>query len=181
MPRSSDRRLRALPSSPTEVLRAEHRQIDEQHSALSAALRQLGDRGPDVAVLARIEAAARYIDDELRLHHRKEEEGLFPYLEEHLAAEDVFLDARIADHEDLVIMSGKFKEALAECGQLQSGRRAVFAAQMLRGYGLYIVHLVREHLLKEDQILFLIAEEFLTAEQQEDILARFAAIERGDA
>ena len=40
---------------------------------------------------------------------------------------------------------------------------------------------VREHLLKEDQILFLVAEEYLTPEQEAQILARFAAIERAGA
>jgi len=51
----------------------------------------------------------------------------------------------------------------------------------LRGYGLYIIHLVREHLLKEDQILFLVAEEYLTADQEAEILERFAAIEEAGA
>lgn len=174
---ASNARLRAVPMSPTQRLRIEHRQIEEQLNVLSAALRRLGAHGPDLDVLERIESVARYIDDEMRLHHRKEEEGLFPYLERFLASEDICLDARIADHEDLVIMSGKFKDALSDCRRLRGGRRAFVAAQMLKGYGLYIVHLVREHLLKEDQILFLVAEEYLTAEQEAEILSRFAAIE----
>ena len=78
-------------------------------------------------------------------------------------------------------MNTKFKEALGECRELEPGKRASFTAQMLRGYGLYIVHLVREHLLKEDQILFLVAEEYLTAEQEAEILERFAAIEEAAA
>lgn len=168
----------AIPLSPTEVLRAEHRQIDEQLNVLSGALRQLGDRGPDTDVLDRIESVARYIDHEMTIHHRKEEDCLFPFLEEFLASENLRLDARIADHEDLNIMNGKFKDALRECREVDPGRRALFAAQMLKGYGLYIVHLVREHLLKEDQILFLVADEYLTAEQEAQILERFAAIER---
>jgi hypothetical protein len=40
---------------------------------------------------------------------------------------------------------------------------------------------VREHLLKEDQILFLVADEYLTAEQEAQILARFADIEGSGA
>ena len=144
---------------------------------LSAALRQLGNRGPDPDVLERIEAVGRYIDGEMGVHHRKEEEALFPFLQEYLASENLRLDARIADHEDLKIMSGKFKEALADCREATPTRQAMFAAQMLKGYGLYIVHLVREHLLKEDQILFLVAEEYLTPAQESEILERFAAIE----
>lgn len=167
-----------IPLSPTQVLRAEHRQIDEQLNVLTGALRQLGDRGPDSDVLDRIEKVARYIDREMAIHHRKEEDCLFPFLEEHLASENLRLDARIADHEDLNIMNGKFKEALNDCRGAEPGRRARFAAQMLKGYGLYIVHLVREHLLKEDQILFLVADEYLSAEQEAEILSRFADIER---
>ena len=75
-------------------------------------------------------------------------------------------------------MNGKFKEALNECRALERGRRADFSAQMLRGYGLYIVHLVREHLLKEDQFLFLVADEYLSGEQEAQVLSRFAAVER---
>jgi hemerythrin-like domain-containing protein len=173
-----DSRLPFTPLSPTQILRAEHRRIDEQLNVLSAALRQLGDRGPEAGVLDRIESVARYIDGEMAVHHRKEEDCVFPFLEEFLASENLRLDARIADHEDLNIMNGKFKEALNECRELDGGRRAAFSAQMLRGYGLFIVHLVREHLLKEDQILFLVADEYLTSEQEAQILSRFAAIER---
>jgi hemerythrin-like domain-containing protein len=163
---------------PTQILRAEHRQIDEQLNVLSGALRQLGDRGPDPEVLDRIESVARYIDRDMAVHHRKEEDCLFPFLKEHLASEELHLDARIADHEDLNIMNGKFKDAVRECRELEAGRRARFAAQMLKGYGLYIVHLVREHLLKEDQILFLVADEYLTLDQEAEILSRFRAVER---
>jgi hemerythrin-like domain-containing protein len=181
MTNAAKRESDAIPLRPTQVLRAEHRQIDEQLNALSGALRQLGDRGPDPEVLDRIESVARYIDQEMAVHHRKEEDCLFPFLEEHLASESLRLDARIADHEDLDIMNGKFKEALEDCRTIEQGRQARFAAQMLKGYGLYIVHLVREHLLKEDQILFLVAEEYLTAEQEQQILARFADIESAGA
>jgi len=181
MNESSKSQSDPIPLSPTQVLRGEHRQIDEQLNVLTAALRQLGDRGPDSDVLDRIEKVARYIDREMAIHHRKEEDCLFPFLEEYLASENLRLDARIADHEDLNIMNGKFKEALSDCRQTDPGRRARFAAQMLKGYGLYIVHLVREHLLKEDQILFLVADEYLTADQEAEILARFADIERQSA
>ena len=175
---ASEAQLNVTPLRPTHVLRSEHRQIDEQLDVLSAALRRLGDGGPAPDVLDRIESVAGYIDGEMALHHRKEEDCLFPFLEEFLASENLRLDARIADHEDLNIMNGKFKEALNECRELAGGRRAAFSAQMLRGYGLYIVHLVREHLLKEDQILFLVADEYLTPEQEAEILSRFAAIDR---
>ena len=86
--------------------------------------------------------------------------------------------AGLADHDDLRIMSGKFRKAIDDCRSAAPGGNARFAAQMLKGYGLYIVHLVREHLLKEDQILFLVADEYLTPEQEEEILSRFAAIDR---
>ncbi len=109
----------------------------------------------------------------MALHHRKEEEGLFPilapYLDEHLN-----LDGRVADHEDLNIMSGKFKAAIQECRDAPANR---FAAQMLRGYGLYIVHLVLEHLLKEDQILFLVAEHSLSEEEEAEVFRRFRRID----
>ncbi len=190
MPNASKFSPKAVPLSPTEILRAEHRQIDEQLNVLSGALllpaslllaagalRQLGDRGPVPEVLDRIESVARYIDGEMAIHHQKEEDCLFPFLKEFFTPENLRIDARIADHEDLNIMNTKFKQSLSECRDLESGKGATFAAQMLRGYGLYIVHLIREHLLKEDHILFLVAEEYLTADQEAEILERFAAIE----
>ncbi|MFQ5744555.1 MAG: hemerythrin domain-containing protein, partial [Acidobacteriota bacterium] len=151
--------------------------IEEQLEILSAALRRLGEQGPQPEVLDRIESVGRYLDEEMATHHRKEEEALFPFLMEFLDAEDLHIDGRIADHEDLKIMSGKFKETLDDCRQRTDGPGGRFAAQMLRGYGLYIVHLVLEHLLKEDQILFLVAEHYLSCEQESKILSRFAAIE----
>jgi hemerythrin-like domain-containing protein len=165
--------LHPRPLRPTDVLKHEHRRIEERLSALSAALETLGERGSEPAILDRIEEIARRIDREMALHHRKEEEGLFPilapYLDEHLN-----LDGRVADHEDLNIMSGKFKAAIEECRGAPANR---FAAQMLRGYGLYIVHLVLEHLLKEDQILFLVAEHSLSAEEEAEVFRRFRRID----
>ncbi len=170
LPASGPRRL-----LPTDVLRREHRQIEERLAVLSAALEALGDRGADPKILDRIEEVASYIDHEMSVHHRKEEEGLFPLLAR-ILDEDLHLDGRVADHEDLSIMNGKFKEALEECRD-QGHEDAHFAAQMLKGYGLYIVHLVLEHLLKEDQILFLVADRYLTDEQQAEIFEHFRRIE----
>ena len=162
------RRLR-----PTDVLKHEHRRLEERLGKLSEALELLGDRGAENSVLDRIEETAAHIDREMAVHHRKEEEGLFPvltpYLDRHLN-----LDGRIADHEDLKIMSGKFQSAIDEC---RADDTDLFAAQMLRGYGLYIVHLVLEHLLKEDQILFLVAEHCLSAEEEAEVFRRFRNID----
>ena len=80
MPDASKFSPKTIPLSPTEILRAEHRQIDEQLNVLSGALRQLGDRGPAPEVLDRIESVARYIDSEMAIHHQKEEDCLFPFL-----------------------------------------------------------------------------------------------------
>jgi len=161
------------PLRPTDVLKHEHRRIEERLDALSEALELLGERGAEDPVLDRIEEIASYVDREMAVHHRKEEEGLFPvltpYLDRHLN-----LDGRIADHEDLKIMSGKFQAAIEEC---RANAGDLFAAQMLRGYGLYIVHLVLEHLLKEDQILFLVAEHCLSAEEEAEIFRRFRSID----
>ena len=161
------------PLRPTDVLKQEHRKLEERLGELSDALGVLGERGAENSVLDCIEEIASYIDREMAVHHRKEEECLFPvlapYLDRHLN-----LDGRIADHEDLKIMSGKFQAAIDECRDDDSD---LFAAQMLRGYGLYIVHLVLEHLLKEDEILFLVAEHCLSEEEEAEIFRRFRTID----
>jgi hemerythrin-like domain-containing protein len=159
------------------VLKHEHRQIEERLERLSEVLRAVGQRGGEPELLARIEEDARYIDEEMAVHHRKEEEGLFPFLAPHLD-ETLQLDSRIADHDDLRIMNGKFRQALDDCRNAAPGGTARFAAQMLKGYGLYIVHLVLEHLLKEDQILFLVAERYLTPEEEAQVFERFRRIDR---
>ncbi len=176
-PTEQPRKLR-----PTDVLKHEHRQIEDQLQQLTAALHTLGDQGPAIDVLDRIEHVASYIDHEMALHHRKEEQALFPLLSRFLVDENLNLDGRIADHEDLQIMHGKFREALNECREHARSSDAgsdqsYFAAQMLKGYGLYIVHLVLEHLLKEDQILFLVADHYLTDEQEAEIFGLFEKIE----
>ena len=161
---------------PTDVLKHEHRQIEERLAQLSDVLRKVGQRGGEPELLARVEEIARYIDEEMVTHHRKEEEGLFPFIAPYLD-QTLQLDSRIADHDDLRIMNGKFKQALDDCRNAAPGGNARFAAQMLKGYGLYIVHLVLEHLLKEDQILFLVAERYLTADQEAEVFERFRAID----
>jgi len=168
-PQRRPRRLR-----PTDVLRREHRQIERQLDTLSTQLRALGELGPRDEILDQIQQVAGFIDREMAVHHRKEEEGLFPSLAP-ILDQEIHLDARVADHEDLRIMNGKFRDALRECRTAADDGH--FEAQMLKGYGLYIVHLVLEHLLKEDQILFLVADRYLSDGEQDEIFRRFRQID----
>jgi hemerythrin-like domain-containing protein len=155
--------------APTAVLMNEHRNIERALAALelmAGAFEEEGRIDPEPAGQA-VEFLRSYAD---RLHHGKEETNLFPAMEARGLPADVGPTAVMRQEHT---MGRAFIKDMADALG-ESGTAAFVAAA--RGY----VGLLREHIMKEDQVLFPMADRLLPPEDQDALRDVFERVERID-
>lgn len=126
----------------TESLMIEHHVFSEQFQHLEEALRH-PEQYPDAVIRAIVEALAISIER----HARTEDDVLFPALETYLERTSGPLAVLEAEHE-------KIRGAMA----------TITAGQDIRGQTTRLIEILRQHIHKEDRVLFPMAEEFLGPE-----------------
>ncbi len=104
-----------------------------------------------------------------RCHHLKEEKVLFPALEEK-GIERVGgpIGMMLMEHEEGRGYVRAMAEALSSAGEDAEAIRT----DLVRNAKAYL-HLLRQHINKEDEILFNMADEVLSAEEQKKLLREF--------
>jgi len=154
-------------------LESEHRLIEQVLSALEREA-DLIDAGNAVDADFFTKALAFIREFADGLHHQKEEQTLFPKLVEvGVPREGGPVGVMLADHEN----GRSFVRAMAASLEAAASgdtraRSALLAAA--RSY----VDLLRAHIMKEDGVLFPMAEQLLDSSQQDEMQSRFAEAER---
>ncbi len=133
--------------------------LSREHQVVLSRLGELEDALKDLD-LAVLEDVLRFFEVDLPLHRRKEEEILFPALARHIGDEGGPISVMLAEHETEKAHVEDLKRAVNE---LKSGGNAGGA---VRSSATAILDLLRAHIQKEDEILFPMAEQFLTSEEQ---------------
>lgn len=143
----------------TEALMAEHRIIE----TVLEALEKLA-RAAETSALADWAKAVDFLRNFAdKCHHLKEEKLLFPALEEHgIPREGGPIGMMLAEHEE----GRGFVRAMAAA--VDAGARDV-----LRREATAYIRLLRQHILKEDEVLFQMADSILSAEEQQKLLHDF--------
>jgi hemerythrin-like domain-containing protein len=160
---------------PTEVLSAEHRVIEQVLDCLEQiAARAESTRALDVeSARTALEVLRTFAD---RCHHGKEENCLFPKLESrgfptHVGPVAVMLQEHESGRAEIRAMDA----ALETLSRNDSSGHQSFAAAARR-----YVALLRDHIAKEESILFPMAESMLTPADRDDVLNSFQAVELVD-
>ncbi len=158
---------------PTDILKEEHELILVMLQIIDAACARMeeGEKlNPDH--LAEMVDFIRNFAD--RCHHAKEEKLLFPALRQTgIGQENGPIGVMIAEHEEGRFFAKGMGEALAE---LKAGD-SVAAGKFIADAGGY-VKLLDGHIMKENKILFRMADERLTDKQQKELLEEFDRVER---
>lgn len=160
---------------PTDLLSQDHRIIERVLNSLETAAGRL-HAGVAVRPGYFTEVADFIKGFADGCHHRKEEEHLFPAMEE--AGFPRFggpIGVMLADHDDGRRYTAGLRAA-AEC--LAAGDRTAVndVVENARGY----VTLLRQHIMKEDNVLFAMAKRALPPEVQDGLLQAFERVERED-
>ena len=159
----------------TEILMAEHRVIESVLDALESAVQVLNS-GVDVPADIFLDASdfiRSYADD---AHHRKEEGVLFKAMARCGFPEDRGpVAVMLAEHGQARELTRQLEEAAR---RLQAGERA--ARKAVAGSALPYVGLLRNHIQKEDQVLYVMAARSIPADEQEQMLVDFERVERDE-
>jgi len=157
----------------SQVLMAEHRGIERMLDVVDHAAARL-ERGDAVPPDLFVNAVVFFSGFADRCHHGKEEKHLFPALEKRGAArEDGPIGAMLAEHNQGRAYIRLLREEAQKHAQgtLQDPRLLVDA---VRGY----VNLMRQHIVKEDSILFRMSDRLLSQEDQRALLEACERLER---
>lgn len=156
----------------TEQLKEEHQAIKVMLEILDAICTRLeADQQVDPQHLQQILDFIRIFCDSC--HHHKEEDLLFPALEAAgIPREDGPIGMMLMEHDQGREYVSNLARTIADykVGNPQAVKRIVENA---RGY----VNLLNEHIDKEDNILYMIADMHLSEEQQKELLKGFEKIE----
>lgn len=153
----------------TEVLMNEHRVIEQVLGCLEAMANQAEGTGTldgESAVQA-VDFFRNFAD---RCHHGKEEDHLFPMLESRgLVRDGGPTGVMLHEHE-------LGRKLLAEMSTAIQDRSALDFLPPARAY----IHLLREHIWKEDHRLFRMADQILNREDEAQLMQAFETTEHED-
>ena len=157
---------------PTELLRSEHRVIEQMLSVLEKLRGWPEDHPfPQADAEAAIGFFRRFAD---RCHHGKEEGLLFPAMERKgFPRETGPIGVMLQEHE---VGRGHVRGMAEALERLWSGdveARPIFC-QHARAY----IDLLREHIYKEDNILFMMAEQAFSTQDQQQLFEEFHQTEQ---
>ena len=156
----------------TQILMDEHVVIDRVLTALQAAAVRL-ERGENVRAGFFVDAALFIKNFADGCHHRKEEGVLFvAMIAAGMPAQGGPIGVMLVEHDQGRTFTRAMKESALE---LEAGDLSARAAVVSNALG--YVTLLRQHIQKENNILFLMADKVIPPEKQEQVLQDFEKVE----
>ncbi len=156
---------------PTDTLKAEHRVIER---VLEVVERSVQNDDYNTDVFEKSLPFFRQFAD--RRHHGKEEDRLFPAMNlRGLPKDSGPIACMVEEHNHGRDLLKKVDASLAEAREGDQEARQ----KVLQNYRAYCAFL-REHIYKEDNILFPMADEALTKDDQAKLETEFAAFDEGE-
>ncbi len=159
----------------TEILMEEHRVIENVLNSLETAANQLS-AGQVIPMDFFLKAADFIKDFADGCHHKKEEGILFVALAANGMPHDTGpVGMMLVEHEE----GRRFTRAMREGAERVQAGDSTAMSQVIQN-SLDYVALLREHIQKEDHILFPMADNVIPVGQHEQIMAEFNRIENKD-
>jgi quercetin dioxygenase-like cupin family protein/hemerythrin-like domain-containing protein len=189
--------MTASPPDPIAILLAEHEAASRRFAALEEALAALSadDPAATAEALETVWQTLAFLDRDLEVHIRKEEEPLFPLLKAALPADDRLIDEMVAEHDQARLKRERLRAALEELSaghdDVREGRerlRGALAAATgtlttsgiaaLRQAARAVLQTLRVHFQNEEELVFPLAPQLLTAEQLAEAGQQMIAIDQ---
>lgn len=170
-------------SSPVQILTHQHDEAIKRLGILKGATLCLraGSRSPDSGMNQTIGLAIKnvnetisFFDSELRDHFQKEEEGLFPPLENRIDKGSSPIAQMLAEHQEMWQKVAEFKKA---AGDLPNGGTGITpkAADDVERAASELIRLLRAHIEKENTILFPLATANLTPDEMAGVKTKWSS------
>lgn len=141
----------------------EHNNALLQLKHLSKAVRAFSHDGYSSRHFRQINAALRFIEEEVTVHNHKEEAALFPVLERYVQG-----PTRVMRSDHKVLRRG-FTELRIAIRRVEKHRDSFAAIKALSGVSRRVIQLFVNHIHKENYVLFPLVQKFLTKEELREI------------
>jgi hemerythrin-like domain-containing protein len=156
----------------TEILIEEHRVIERVLNALERATKRI-TRGDEVYLRFFTGTAVFIRGFTDGCHHKKEESVLFPALIENgLSRESGPVAMMLVEHEEGRRLALEMRQAVERVQAGDARKREVLVERAMD-----YIKLLRQHIYKEDHVLFPLADKIISVTQQEQILQAFEQFE----
>ncbi len=156
---------------PTELLKEEHQNVLQKLAALERVIGQL-DKKDEVS--AELKELADFFKTEFWIHFSKEEEALFPEIETFMPRDGGPTGMMLVEHEDL----RKTNTVIQQAVDAYLGNSGSTEEQMtIQQQGNYFIGVLRQHIDKEDNILFMMADMHFDQTQIDKVVQLFHDIE----
>ncbi len=156
---------------PTDILRQDHKIVLEKLDIMAEAIKNLDK----VATLPILRALVSFLTSEVVVHFAKEEEALFPEIEKFIPREGGPTGMMLIEHEDLNNAKANFVKGVEEFSQDTTSEGA---KKLIAENGEHFISLLREHIYKEDNILFMMADMHMDESQAEAVSKLFSEIDK---
>jgi hemerythrin-like domain-containing protein len=157
---------------PTEILKEEHEKVLQKLGALEEVISHL-DKKDEIS--AKLKELASFFSTDFWTHFAKEEEALFPEIEKFIPREGGPTGMMLIEHEDLRNTNTELQPAidayLRDADNLE-------AKGIIQEYGTHFIGVLRDHIDKENNILFMMADMHLDQTQIDKIIKLFYEIEK---
>lgn len=151
--------------APLHQLKEEHiplRKSMEEFYLLAKRLEQL-EAGDPKPLLMELHAKITEFKEALEPHSEREEEGLFPMLAAYIGRESGPIAVMEYEHEQAKKHMARFLDEI----ERTSGNMEIDGARQITIYVIQAYLILTDHFLKEENVLFPMAERVLTAEDKE--------------
>ncbi len=157
---------------PIMSLRSDHEIVRGVLNNLDGYLKKIGAASSDSLrknLVSQINEITAFIDKDLEIHFKKEEDALFPVLGNYVGIETGPIHVMLIEHKNSRELSDNFKNSIKEY-QTSSVYKDMISA------GDSFIALLSEHIDKEDHILFNMADMQLSTDEKESIMEKMRNI-----
>lgn len=156
---------------PTDILKEDHKVVLKKLDLMAEAIKDL-DNPKSLPTLKEITA---FLTGEVAVHFAKEEEALFPEIEKFIPREGGPTGMMLIEHEELNNSKANFIKGVEELSQ---NKNSAPAKKLIKDNGGHFINLLRDHISKEDNILFMMAEMHMDEAQVEAVARLFSEIDK---
>lgn len=158
--------------TPGGILSQEHEAVLQKLDAMEQVLNNLEQKEK---ISAQLKELMSFFDTEFWVHFDKEEKALFPEFDSFMPRGAGPIAVMLSEHEVLRKTNAEIQQAVAK---YLNGTDNAETRRKIYQNGEHFIGTLREHINKEDNILFRMAEMHLNQKQNEKIVKLFAEIEK---
>jgi hemerythrin-like domain-containing protein len=151
---------------PIAQLMKEHEDALVHLSSLQKATHAIASDGFAPQHFKTVLSALEFIEEEVSVHNKSEEEALFPVLERYVEGPTVLMRK---DHKEMRKEFVKLRKAVSK---LSRNKRSTAAAAELETISKVIIQRFVNHIHKENHILFPLVQKFLTKDALREVARR---------